>query len=284
MCSPGCVIQCSEVWTKPDGSDPVGVLEYESVWALGPNCGIYDLDTIGEMNRKCNDLGLDTIEMGNTLAVAMEGGMADFGDEEKALNLIEEIREKTNTGRILANGVEFTAEALGVSRVPTVKGQSMPAYDPRGIKGMGVTYATTPMGADHTAGYAVATEIMGVGGESDPLDTDKSELSGNLQRSTAVIDTTGYCLFTAFAVLDIPEGLEGMVESVNGVLGTDLTVDDIPDIGGDILEVEREFNREAGITEKDDKIPEFMEEEELPPHNETFDVPKKELKKVFESK
>lgn len=282
MCSPGCVIQCSEVWTKPDGSDPVGVLEYESVWSLGPNCGIYDLDTIGELNRKCNDLGLDTIEMGSTIAVAMEGGMAEFGDEEKALELMEEIREKTPTGRMLANGVEHTAEALGVTRVPTVKGQSMPAYDPRAIKGQGVTYATSPMGADHTAGYAVATEIMGVGGESDPIGTEKAELSRNLQQSTAVIDTTGYCLFTAFAVLDIPEGLEGMVESVNGVLGTDLTVEDIPDIGSDILKTEREFNKKAGISKEEDKIPEFMREEELPPRNETFDIPKEELDKVFE--
>ncbi len=282
MCSPGCVIQCSEVWTKPDGSDPVGVLEYESVWSLGPNCGIYDLDTIGELNRKCNDLGLDTIEMGNTIAAAMEGGIAEFGEKEKALELMEEIREKTPTGRMLANGVEHTAKALGVTRVPTVKGQSMPAYDPRAIKGQGVTYATSPMGADHTAGYAVATEIMGVGGESDPIETNKAELSKNLQKSTAVIDTTGYCLFTAFAVLDIPEGLEGMVESVNGVLGTNLTVEDIPDIGNDILKTERKFNKKAGISKEKDRIPEFMREEKLPPRNEKFDVPKEELDKVFE--
>ncbi len=281
QCSPGCVIKCSEVWTKEGGKDPVGVLEYESVWALGPNCGIYDLDTVGELNRACNDLGLDTIEMGNTIAVAMEGGVINFGDEEGALDLMDEIRKGTPLGRILVNGTEFTGKAFGVSRIPTVKGQAMPAYDPRAIKGIGVTYATTPMGADHTAGYAIATEILSVGGEADPLEKEgKATLSRNLQRSTAVIDTTGYCLFTAFAVLDIPEALEGMVETVNGVLGADLTVEDIPEIGKQILDTEREFNKAAGFTSSDDRIPEFMKEEELPPHNDVFDVPDEELDSV----
>lgn len=280
-CSPGCLIGCSEVWTKENGEDPVGVLEYESVWALGPNCEIYDLETIGELNRQCNDLGLDTIEAGNTIAVAMEGGLIDFGDEEGALELMNEIREGSPVGRILVNGTEFTGEAFGVTRVPTVKGQAIPAYDPRAIKGIGTTYATTPMGADHTAGYAIAPEIMGVGGEADPLSPEKAEMSRNLQYSTAVIDTTGHCLFTAFAVLDIPEGLEGMVDEVNGVLGADLTVDDIPDIGKEIIDTEREFNEEAGLTKEDDRLPEFMEEEELPPHNQVFDVPNEELDRVL---
>ncbi|TXT67704.1 MAG: Aldehyde ferredoxin oxidoreductase [Promethearchaeota archaeon] len=280
-CHPGCVMQCSEVWTKKSGKDPVGVLEYESVWALGPNCGIYDLDIIGELNRACNDLGMDTIEAGNTIAVAMDGGLLEFGDGERALELMDEIRKKTPLGRILANGTEFTGKAFGVTRIPVVKHQAMPAYDPRAIKGIGVTYATSPMGADHTAGYAIATEIMGVGGEADPRSTKKAELSRNLQAATAVIDSTGYCLFTAFAVLDIPEGLEGMVESVNGVLGTSLTVDDIGPLGMDILKTERDFNKAAGFTKQDDRIPEFLREEKFPPSGEVFDVPDEELDSVF---
>ncbi|MFW6064944.1 MAG: aldehyde ferredoxin oxidoreductase C-terminal domain-containing protein [Candidatus Natronoplasma sp.] len=280
-CSPSCIIQCSEIWTKEGGKDPVGVLEYESVWALGPNCGIYDLDTIGELNRACNDLGLDTIEAGNTLAVAMEGGLIDFGDGEKALELMNEIYDKTPLGRILANGAEFTGEAFGVNRVPTIKGQSMPAYDPRSIKGIGVTYATTPMGADHTAGYAIAPEIMGVGGKADPMDTEKADLSRSLQQATAMIDTAGYCLFIAFATMDIDEGMKGMIETVNGVLGTDYSADDVMEMGMDILKMEREFNKEAGFSNEDDRIPEFMEEEELPPHNTVFDVSDEELDKVF---
>jgi aldehyde:ferredoxin oxidoreductase len=281
FCSPGCIIQCSEVWTKLGGKDPVGVLEYESVWALGPNCGIYDLEYVGELNRACNDLGLDTIETGDLLAVAMEGGLAEFGDGKGALKLLDEIRRKTTTGRILANGTAFTGQAFGVTRVPVVKGQGLPAYDPRSIKGIGVTYATTPMGADHTAGYAIATEIMGVGGKADPRDTKKSDLSRNLQIATAAVDATGYCLFIAFAILDIPEGLQGVVETLNGVLGAKLTVNDVPGYGMQIIKTERDFNKAAGFTEKHDRLPEFFLKEKLPPFNEVFNVPNEELDKVW---
>jgi len=281
FCSPGCIIQCSEVWTKPGGKDPVGVLEYESVWALGPNCSIYDLDEIGELNRACNDLGLDTIEAGDLIGVAMEGGLIEFGDGKGALKLLNEIKNKTPTGRILANGTAYVAQAIGVTRVPVVKGQGLPAYDPRAIKGIGVTYATTPMGADHTAGYAIATEIMGVGGTADPKDTNKSELSRNLQLATAAIDASGYCLFIAFAVLDIPEGLEGVVDTLNGVLGTNLTVNDVAGYGKQIIDTERGFNKAAGFTAKHDRLPEFFLKEQLPPHNEVFNVTDEELDKVW---
>lgn len=281
FCSPGCIIQCSEVWTKPGGKDPVGVLEYESVWALGANCGIYNLDDIGELNRACNDLGLDTIEAGDTIAVAMEGGLLNFGDSKGALQLFKEVEKGTPTGRIIANGTAFTGKAYGVTRVPTVKGQGLPAYDPRPIKGIGITYATTPMGADHTAGYAIAPCILGVGGNVDPRDTKTAEVSRNLQVATAFIDSTGYCLFIAFPCLDIPEGLEGVVESVNGVLGTKLTVDDIATIGRQIIDTELAFNKAAGFTAADDRLPEFFEKEKLPPYNEVFDVPNEELDSVF---
>lgn len=281
FCSPGCVIQCSEVWTKPGGKDPVGVLEYESVWALGANCEIYNLDDIGELNRACNDLGLDTIEAGDTIAVAMEGGLAKFGDGKGALKLMDEIRKKTPIGRILAQGTEITGKVLGVTRIPTCKGQGFPAYDPRAIKGIGVTYATTPMGADHTAGYAIAPEIMGVGGQVDPRDPKKAEISRNLQIATAALDATGYCLFVAFAILDIPSGLEGIVESLNGVLGANLTVDDVPVIGKQIIDIELDFNKKAGFTELDDRLPEFILEEKLPPSNEVFNVTDDDLDSVF---
>ena len=281
FCSPGCIIQCSEVWTKPGGKDPVGVLEYESVWALGANCEIYNLDDIGELNRACNDLGCDTIEAGNTLAVAMEGGLAKFGDGKGALKLMDEIRKKTPTGRMLAQGTEITGKVLGVTRIPTVKGQALPAYDPRAIKGIGVTYATTPMGADHTAGYAIAPEIMGVGGKVDPRDPKKAEVSRNLQIATAALDATGYCLFVAFAILDIPSGLEGIVESLNGVLGANLTVDDVAVIGKQILDIELDFNKRAGFTAIDDRLPEFFMEEKLPPSDEVFNVTDDELDSVF---
>jgi aldehyde:ferredoxin oxidoreductase len=281
FCNPGCIIQCSEIWVKSGGKDPVGVLEYESVWALGPNCGIYNLDDIGELNRACNDLGTDTIEAGDTIAVAMEGGLVEFGDGKGALKLMDEIRKKSATGKILANGTEITGKVLGVTRIPTVKGQGLPAYDPRAIKGIGVTYATTPMGADHTAGYAIAPEILGVGGTLDPMDPKKAEVSRNLQIATAFVDASGYCLFIAFAILDIASGLEGVWESINGVLGTSFTGDDVGRIGKEIVNIELDFNKRAGFTPIHDRLPEMFLDEKLPPHNTVFDVPDGDLDSVF---
>ena len=241
------------------------------------------MDDIGELNRACNDLGIDTIEAGDTLAVAMEGGLVDFGDGKGALNLLQEIEKKSPLGRIIANGTEFTGKALGVWRIPTVKGQGLPAYDPRAIKGIGVTYATTPMGADHTAGYAIATEIMGIGGQADPRDVNKADLSRGLQLATAAIDASGYCLLIAFAVLDLPEGLEGVVESINGVYGTNLTVNDVGPIGQGIIDTELKYNKAAGFTTADDRLPEFLRTERVAPTNEVFDVPDDEIDKVWGS-
>jgi aldehyde:ferredoxin oxidoreductase len=281
-CSPGCIIQCSNVWVKPDGTEHVSCQEYESIFSLGSNCGIDSLDFTGELVHLCNDYGLDTIEAGNTIAIAMEGGLAEFGDGEAAINLMHEIGKGTPLGRILGNGVAFTARALGVHRVPVVKGQSMPAYEPRAVKGIGITYATTPMGADHTAGYTIAPEILGVSGKVDPISNEgKAALSRNFQSATAFIDSTGHCLFIAFPILDIASGFEGMVEECAGLLGTDWTAADATRIGAEILKVERKFNEEAGFTKEDDRIPEFMQYEPLPPLDVVFDIPDEALDSVF---
>ena len=156
----------------------------------------------------------------------------------------------------------------------------MPAYEPRVIKGIGVTYATSTMGADHTAGYTIAPEILGVGGKIDPFAVEKADLSRNFQYAAAFIDATGYCLFIAFGIMDNPEGFEGMVESCNGVLGTKWTVDDVSKLGGEIVKMERAFNEAGGFTKAHDRLPEFRKYEKLPPHNVVFDVPDKELDKV----
>jgi aldehyde:ferredoxin oxidoreductase len=281
-CHPGCVIKCSNVYPNEDGSHMVSCVEYETAWALGANCGIEDLDYVAMMTRECNDLGLDTIEAGNTIAIAMEGGLLEFGDKEGALKTFNEIRNKTPLGRILGQGVEATAKAFGVRRVPTVKGQSMPAYEPRAIKGIGVTYATTPMGADHTAGYTIAPEIAGVGGKVDPLsDSGKGDLSLTFQAATAFIDSTGYCLFIAFPILDIATGWAGMAESVAGVTGMNITGDDVIPIGKEILKMERLFNEAAGFTPEDDRPPEFMRYESLAPHNVVWTITDEELDKVY---
>jgi len=281
-CSPGCIIQCSNTWHRPDGSEHTSCVEYESDWALGANCGIDDLDAIAEMNRLCNDYGLDTIEVGGTLAVAMEGGVASFGDSKRAIELLHEIGHVTPLGRILGNGAVIAGRAFGVERVPHVKGQSMPAYEPRAIKGIGLTYAVSTMGADHTSGYTICPEILGVSGKLDPLNPDKAAVARNFQYATAFIDTTGHCLFIAFAILDIASGFEGMIEECNGVLGTHWTADDVTRIGKEILELELAFNRRAGFTKLDDRLPEFMSREPLPPHNTVWDIEDREIDTIFD--
>ncbi len=280
-CHPSCVVGCSNIYPREDGSEFVSCIEYESDWALGANCGIDDLDKIAEMVLLCNEYGLDTIEMGGTIAVAMEGGLAEFGDGDKAIELLKEVGEGSALGKLLGSGATVTGKALGVERVPAVKGQNMPAYEPRAVKGIGYVYATSTMGADHTAGYTIAPEILGVGGEADPLETDKAELARGFQDTTAFIDTSGYCLFIAFAILDIAEGFEGVVDTVNAVLGTDWDNDRVAEIGSEIMKMEREFNKKAGFTKADDRLPEFMKYEKLPPHDEVWNVSDEQLDKVF---
>jgi aldehyde:ferredoxin oxidoreductase len=280
-CHPGCIIQCSNVIPNPDGTELASCIEYETTWALGANCGIGDLDVVGKLTAMCNDIGLDTIEAGDVIGVAMEAGLAEFGDGEKAIEMLEEIRKGTPLGHILGQGTEFTAKAFGVTRSPTVKGQGMPAYEPRAIKGIGMTYAISTMGADHTSGYTIAPEILACGGDVDQFDADKAELVRAFQYTTAFIDTSGHCLFIAFAILDISEGFEGLIEECNGVLGTDWTADDVTRIGKEILAKEIAFNRAAGFTPADDRIPEFMTYEKLPPHNVVWDVPDETLDAVF---
>jgi len=282
-CHPGCVISCSRVYMDKNGDYLTKGPEYETVWANGPNCGIDDLDAIAQMDRIYDDYGLDTIEMGTAIAVAMEAGVKEFGDAEGAIELIHEVGKGTPLGRILGNGTEVTGRAFGVTRVPVVKGQSMPAYDPRAVKGMGVTYATTPMGADHTAGYAVAPNILKVGGDVDPLSPEgQAELSSGLQIATSFLDSAGLCLFVAFCVLDEPEALDAIVDLWNSEYGLSMTGDDVVALGQKVLTMERGFNKAAGFTAADDRLPHFMTEEKLAPHNVVFDVPDEELDTVFD--
>ena len=162
-----------------------------------------------------------------------------------------------------------------------MKNQAIPAYDPRAVKGVGLTYATTPMGADHTAGYAVATNILKVGGFVDPLGkAGQVELSRNLQIATAAVDSTGMCLFIAFAILDIPDGFNALVDMINAQYGLSLTGDDVTELGKTILRAERAFNSKAGFTNAHDRLPEFFEEP-CPPHNVTWDFTDEEIDQVF---
>ncbi|HQJ66415.1 MAG TPA: aldehyde ferredoxin oxidoreductase C-terminal domain-containing protein [bacterium] len=281
-CHTGCVIQCSGTYVDKNGKFISKQPEYETVWSHGGNCGISDPDVIAELDFLDDNFGLDTIEMGATIGVAMEAGIIPFGDAAGAVRLVKEVGAGTPLGRILGSGAEVAGKALGVERVPVVKGQAMPAYDPRAVQGIGVTYATSPMGADHTAGYAIATNILKVGGFVDPLGTQgQIELSRNLQIATAAIDATGMCLFIAFAILDQPETFQALIDLLNAFYGTALTADDVTALGKRILSMEREFNAKAGFTAQHDRLPRYFKHERLAPHNVVFEVKDEDLDKVM---
>jgi aldehyde:ferredoxin oxidoreductase len=281
-CHRGCVIRCSGIYNDKDGHYLTKQPEYETVWAHGGNCGIDDLDTIAMLDFLDDNYGLDTIEMGATIGVVMDGGLLKFGDGEGAINLIKEVGKGTPLGRIIGSGAAVAGKVFGVERVPVVKGQSMPAYDPRAVHGIGVTYATSPMGADHTSGYAVATNILGVGGKVDPLKPEgQVDLSRALQIATAFIDSTGMCVFTAFALMDQPETAQALIDLVNAFYGWNWTADDTVEFGKKVLTMERDFNARAGFTKEQDRLPPFMKVERLAPHNLTFQVTDEELDQVF---
>jgi aldehyde:ferredoxin oxidoreductase len=281
-CHRGCVIRCSGTFYDKNGRFLTKQPEYETVWAHGGNCGIDDLDAIAMLDRMDDDFGLDTIEMGATIAVAMDAGIAKFGDAKAAISLLKEVGQGTPLGRILGNGAAITGKVFGVERVPVVKGQSMPAYDPRAVQGIGVTYATTTMGADHTAGYAVATNILGVGGSVNALKPEgQVDLSRNLQIATAAIDATGMCLFIAFAILDQADTFQALLDLISSFTGQQITGDGLTALGKAILSNERDFNARAGLGPKDDRLPDYFKQEPLTPHNVTFAVKDEELDQVF---
>lgn len=281
-CHRGCVIKCSGICVDKEGVFVSKQPEYETVWGHGANCDIDDLDSIILMDRLEDDYGLDTIETGATLGVAMEAGVIPWGDVQGAINLVHEIGRGTPLGRILGAGTATTARCYGLERAPVVKGQAMPAYDPRAVKGVGVTYATTTQGADHTAGYAVASNILGIGGKKDPLVAEgQADLSRSLQIATAALDATGYCLFIAFAILDQPETFDAMIDSINAMYDMQMTGDDVVELGKNILRQERAFNVAAGFTKAHDRLPLYFKRESLAPHHVKWDVSDEDLDSVY---
>jgi aldehyde:ferredoxin oxidoreductase len=274
-CVRGCVISCSNIFPDPSGKKTVASIQYENIALLGPNCGIGNVDDIAELNDLCNQVGVCAIETGAAIGVAMEAGVIPFGDAEGAKNLIRQIGEGTYLGRILGNGAVVTGKILGVRRVPAIKGQAIPAYDPRSLKGNGVTYTTSPMGADHTAGNALETAKT-----VNPLGLEKQvETSRRLQIRAAILDTMGLCLFTRPPFVKRPDLFAMFLKAR---YGWDLTYEGVQKIGIEALETEREFNQRAGVSEEFFDVPEFMRDEPLPPRNSVFDISLESMKQIWE--
>ncbi|MCL5957726.1 MAG: aldehyde ferredoxin oxidoreductase C-terminal domain-containing protein, partial [Chloroflexi bacterium] len=272
-CMPGCVIRCSNIFPDAQGKRIVSPLEYENLVMLGPNLGIFSIDDIARLNYLCNDYGIDTVEIGAAIGVAMAGDILQFGDYEGAVKTLNEVAEGTLLGRVIGQGAVTAGRVFGVDRVPAVKGQSMPAYDPRAVKGIGVTYATSPMGADHTAGHTVSSKV------DHHLPEGQIEASRNSQIIRAAYDSVCICNFT---IAGIGDSLQLITDLVNAVHGTNYEPDYMRELGRDVLRTERAFNKAAGFTNAHDRYPDFFRTEKLPPFDVIVDVSQEEIDHFFD--
>lgn len=273
-CMPGCIIRCSNIFAGQDGKTIVSPIEYETVGLMGSNLGIREYDWIGRLNWQANDLGVCSIELGAALGVAADAGYMEWGDGRRAVELCDEIRRNTPLGRILGSGAAMTGKVFGIERVPVVKNQAMSAYEPRAIKGMGVTYATTPQGADHTCGQTVRDKINHL------LPEGQVALSLKKQVAMAGYDCIGACIFSAFGFAVAPP--ETIRDFINARYGWGVESTILSELGKQTIQLELEFNRGAGFTKADDRLPEWMTRERVPPHNAVFDVPNEEMDKIFD--
>ncbi|MEZ5479339.1 MAG: aldehyde ferredoxin oxidoreductase family protein [Thiolinea sp.] len=271
----GCTIACGRISTvdkthfsvenKPEYWGNSGGLEYEAAWALGPDTGVNDLNALTYVNFLCNEDGLDPISFGATVAAAMElfeegaittedtGGIElKFGSAEALVAVAELTARGEGFGKILGLGSRRMCEKYGRPELSmTVKGQEFPAYDPRGIQGMGLTYATSNRGACHLRSYTVSSEVLGIPVKTDPLETDgKPELVIAFQDATAAVDSSGLCIFTTFAW-----SLENIAPQIDAACEGDWSVEKCAEVGARVWQLERDFNMKAGLTGADDTLP-----------------------------
>jgi aldehyde:ferredoxin oxidoreductase len=263
-----CTIACGRA-TKIPGSDRQGEgPEYETVWAFGAACGVRDLEGIAEANYLCNEYGLDTISTGSTIACAMElsasghlSGGPRFGDAEAMVNCVRLIGERSGIGNELAEGSLRLARRHGHPECSmSVKGLEMPGYDPRGIQGMGLAFATSNRGACHLRGYMISAEVLGNPCLVDRFKTDgKASLTILLQDISAATDSMVLCRFSQFAMN--PGHYAHLLQTATGV---PFTAMDLISIGERIYNLERIFNARDGFSRKDDSLPMRLLETPLP--------------------
>jgi len=272
-CSPGCAIRCSNVYNDLDGNYVVSGLEYETIALMGSNLEIDSLDVIAKLNYLCNDYGVDTMEIGVTIGVAMEAGLAAFGDGDAAISLLNELPRGTVLGKLIGQGATVTGRVLGITRVPATKGQAMSGYDPRALKGTGITYATSTMGGDHTAGNC----LPGRGGVDPNRSEGQVAVSRDLQIMSTVVDNMGLCLFVG----PLPGSMERIARLISAATGKETSVEDLLEMGKSILRLEIKFNTKAGFTKADNRLPEFFRKESLGPKKLVFDIDPAELDEVM---
>ena len=262
-CMLPCAIQCSNVYPDKDGKLLCSPIEYETMALMGSNLCVKNLDVIAEMNRIANDAGVDTLDVGAAIGVAMEAGLAEFGDEEAVIKLMEEVRNLTPLGRILASGCKVAAKVLGVRHAPHVLGQALPAYEPRGTKGMAMTYLSNPMGADHTFGFTLRDE------DNPTSKEGKVELSKKFQVIGSRMDAMGMCNFVRYSVRNDMTPLLNLIKSRYDV---EISADEFDNFVKETLRIEHQFNTDAGITPQDYRFTETFYEEVQPETGEKIDI------------
>jgi len=268
-----CPIGCGRYCEVDDikGQGP----EYETVWAFGSDCGVSNLGDIIKANYWCNEYGIDTISAGATIAAAMElyqrglvkddelagGPKLEWGNDEAIIEWTKKMGAVDGFGAKMAEGSYRLCESYGVPELSmSVKKQELPAYDPRGIQGQGVQYATSNRGGCHVRGYMISPEILGLPEKLDRFTLDgKAEWAKIFQDFTAAIDSSGLCLFTSFAM-----GADDYADMVNAVCGTNLTGNDFIQAGERIWNLEKVFNLKAGIDPSQDKLPKRLVEDPIP--------------------
>ena len=263
-CMVGCIVKCSNQVNHEDGTYLTSALELETLGLLGSNCAVGKWDKVGELDRLCDEVGLDTMETGVAIGVLMDAGKMEWGNVEAMKDLIRQIAEGTELGRVVGNGARSVGAFTGHSRVPVVKGQGLPVWDPRVLKATGVTYATSAMGADHTAGIVTLLDVP-----KDKL----AALSQEAQILNAVGDSSGYCQFVQATISELRQFVEALFD--RPIEGRELA-----EMGWQCLRAEWEFNRKAGFTDDDDDMPEFMKTEPVGDWSDVFDVDAAILRQV----
>jgi aldehyde:ferredoxin oxidoreductase len=256
-CMTGCIVKCSNIVHDKDGNYKTSALEFETLTLLGASCAIKTFDEVADLDRLCDEIGLDTIETGAAIAILMDSGEMDWGDSAAAIKLLGEIAEGTERGRMIGNGAVATGKGLGHKRIPHARGQAIPAWDPRPLKATGVTYAAGPMGADHTAGLIVNPGL--------PPD-QYAQASQEVQLINMVCDSSGFCQF-------LGPNLDNIREYYGLLYGIEMSREEIADQGWEALQDEWNFNAAAGWKDEDNGLSECLVEEGIgPDHSMKFDV------------
>ncbi len=262
-CMTGCIVQCSNIVNDADGKYVTSALEFETIALCGSNCAIGDLDKVAQMDRLCDELGLDTIETGGAIAMAMDSGALAFGDADAAIALLDKVDKGDELAETIGRGVVAVGKRFNATRIPAIRGQGVPAWEPRTLNTSGITYATSAMGADHTAGLVVM-----------PV-ADQAKASQEAQLINALCDSSGFCQFQQPTIEDIRV-------LYNAMYGTNMSFEEVADLGWQCMVDEWEFNKRAGFGPEDNDLPEWMRTEAVPSNGAVFAVPKEEIMRVFE--